>query len=130
MGDTRIYHLREDSARQLTEDQTFVQREMSRGTMTLEEAKADKRRNMLLQCVGASRVVAPQIIHGKTQKGLYMLCSDGLRHEVSEEEMLKYLSPDHKADKEVMKKQIRHLIELAKNRKEKDNISAIVIRVD
>ena len=86
VGDTRIYHIGA-SLTQLTTDQTFVAREISRGTMTLEQAKTDKRRNLLLQCIGASKVVEPQIICGKTEKGAYMLCSDGFRHEISEAEI-------------------------------------------
>ena len=53
VGDTRVYHIGA-SLSQLTTDQTFIAREICRGTMTLEQAKTDKRRNMLLQCVGAS----------------------------------------------------------------------------
>ena len=58
VGDTRVYQITSDM-KQLTTDQTFVAREVSRGTMTLEQALQDKRRNMLLQCVGASDVVEP-----------------------------------------------------------------------
>lgn len=53
VGDTRVYRL-DNSITQLTNDQTFVAREIKKGTMTVEQAKNDKRRNMLLQCVGAS----------------------------------------------------------------------------
>ena len=81
VGDTRIYHI-DDSITQLTTDQTFIAREISRGTITLEQAKTDKRRNLLLQCIGASKVVEPQVICGYTEKGAYMLCSDGFRHEI------------------------------------------------
>ena len=86
VGDTRIYQIGA-TMHQLTTDQTFVAREISRGTMTLEQAKTDKRRNLLLQCVGASNVVEPQIIYGKAERGTYMLCSDGFRHEITEAEM-------------------------------------------
>ncbi|MCD8047340.1 MAG: protein phosphatase 2C domain-containing protein, partial [Clostridiales bacterium] len=59
VGDTRVYQIGTD-LNQLTTDQTFVAREVSRGTMTPQQARTDKRRNLLLQCVGASRVVEPQ----------------------------------------------------------------------
>jgi PPM family protein phosphatase len=64
--DTRAYQIGK-SLEQLTTDQTFVAREIQRGTMTVEEAKIDKRRNMLLQCVGASDMVEPEIIIGKQE---------------------------------------------------------------
>ena len=60
VGDSRIYYIDSDM-HQLTKDQTFVAREIERGNMTIEQAKTDKRRNMLLQCVGASPVVEPEI---------------------------------------------------------------------
>lgn len=44
-------------------------------------------RNMLLQCVGASKIVEPEIVFGNTQRGVYMLCSDGFRHEITEQEI-------------------------------------------
>lgn len=59
VGDTRVYRL-DNSITQLTNDQTFVAREIKKGTMTVEQAKNDKRRNMLLQCVGASDTLEPE----------------------------------------------------------------------
>lgn len=128
VGDTRAYHIGSNMT-QLTTDQTFVAREVSRGTMTLEQASIDKRRNALLQCVGASDVVEPQIIIGNVKQGAYMLCSDGFRHVISEEEMYESFNPIHLINKEVMRNHTRYLIEKVKNRKEKDNISVVVIKV-
>ena len=42
VGDTRIYTL-SDTLQQLTEDHTFIAREIKRGNMTIEEAKKDNR---------------------------------------------------------------------------------------
>ena len=55
VGDSRLYHIG-SSMVQLTTDQSFVAREVSRGTMTPEQARVDKRRNLLLQCIGAFRL--------------------------------------------------------------------------
>lgn len=129
VGDTRIYHIGTDLV-QLTADQTFIAREISRGNITLEQARIDKRRNLLLQCVGASKVVEPQIICGNIEIGAYMICSDGFRHEISENEIYNSLNPSNLIDKEVMHSNIKYLIELVKLRKEKDNISVILIKVD
>lgn len=129
VGDTRIYHIG-SSMTQLTTDQTFVAREISRGTMTLEQAKTDKRRNLLLQCIGASKVVEPQIICGKTEKGAYMLCSDGFRHEISEAEIYESLNPINLMNKDAMHNNAKYLIEQNKNREEKDNISVLLIKAE
>lgn len=129
VGDSRIYHIG-SSLNQLTTDQTFVAREISRGTMTPEQAKTDKRRNLLLQCVGASKVVEPQIICGNTDKGAYMLCSDGFRHEISEAEIYESLNPVNLMNKEAMHSNVKYLIEQNKQRHERDNISVILLKVD
>lgn len=129
VGDTRIYHIGA-SLTQLTTDQTFVAREISRGTMTLEQAKTDKRRNLLLQCIGASKVVEPQIICGKTEKGAYMLCSDGFRHEITEAEIHESLNPINLMNKDAMHNNAKYLIEQNKSREEKDNISVLLIKAE
>lgn len=129
VGDSRVYYIGA-SINQLTEDQTFVAREISRGTLTLEQAKADKRRNLLLQCVGASRTVEPQVICGKVEKGAYMLCSDGFRHEISETEMYESLNPVNLLNKDAMHNNAKYLIEQVKRRNEKDNISVILVKVE
>lgn len=129
VGDTRIYHIG-SSMTQLTTDQTFVAREISRGTMTLEQAKTDKRRNLLLQCIGASKVVEPQNICGKTEKGAYMLCSDGFRHEITEAEIYESLNPINLMNKDAMHNNAKYLIEQNKSREEKDNISVLLIKAE
>lgn len=129
VGDTRFYQI-DSSMKQLTLDQTFVAREIIRGNMTKEQAKKDKRRNMLLQCIGASEYVEPQILHGTIQKGAYMLCSDGFRHEITEREMYESLNPINFVNKEAMHANVHYLINQVKKRQEKDNISVILIRVD
>lgn len=129
VGDTRVYHINK-TVTQLTEDQTFVAREISRGTMTVQQAKTDRRRNMLLQCVGASDTVEPQVVTGKTEKGAYMICSDGFRHEITENEMYNLLKPKNLVSKDIMHNNIRILINSVKERQEKDNISAVLIKVE
>lgn len=128
VGDSRIYSVT-NRLQQLTQDQTFIARELSRGTMTPEQAKTDPRRNMLLQCVGASKTVVPQILHGKIQKGVYFLCSDGFRHVITPEEIFARLRPEALKDAQTMHSNSQALIELVKSRQEKDNITVVLIRV-
>ena len=129
VGDSRIYRIG-SSVSQMTTDQTFIAREISRGTLTPEQARIDKRRNMLLQCVGASKNVEPQVICGKAEKGVYLICSDGFRHEISETEIYESLNPMKLIDKKVMHENTRCLIEQVKSREEKDNISVILIKAE
>ena len=128
VGDSRVYELR-DSVRILTRDQTFVAREIAAGRMTPEEAKTDPRRSVLLQCVGASAEVKPDFLKGKTQRNaIYLICSDGFRHQISEEEILDKLGPNAIKSDEDMKYGCVYLTEMVKNRKETDNITVAVIK--
>lgn len=129
VGDSRVYRISSE-AKVLTTDHTFVAREIRRGNMTPEQAKTDKRRNLLLQCVGASAVVEPEIIKGNAEKGVYMLCSDGFRHEISEKEISDAFNPEKLTDKAQMHFMARLLIDKNKERKEKDNISVLLIKAE
>ncbi len=128
VGDTRTYELT-DSVRVLTKDQTVVAREVELGNLTPEEAETDSRRSVLLQCIGASDVVYPDMFFGDTQLGaVYMLCSDGFRHEISADEIYAGLNPNVMLEANQMKRNIDDLIELDKQRKERDNITVVTVR--
>ncbi len=127
IGDTRLYHIGSDVS-QMTKDQTFVAREIAKGTMTLEQAKRDYRRNMLLQCIGASDEIEPENLSGRVEAGTYLLCSDGFRHENSEMEMLQAFQAGRLPDRDAMHRESIRMIEQAKRRKERDNISVILIK--
>lgn len=128
VGDTRAYEL-SDSLKILTQDQTVVAREIELGNITPEQAEFDPRRSVLLQCVGASDKVYPDLFFGNTRKdAVYMLCSDGFRHEITPQEIYNYLNPDVMTNAEKMQNNLRSLIELNKQRQEKDNITVIAVR--
>lgn len=128
VGDSRTYELA-DSLRQITRDHSFVAREMELGRMTPQEAKTDPRRNVLLQCIGASETVEPDFFTGPTVRdGVYFLCSDGFRHEITPEEISVALRPTDMSSEERMEERLRQLIELNKARHERDNISVVAIR--
>ncbi len=128
VGDSRAYEIA-DTLRQITADQTFVAREVALGNMTPEQAEVDPRRSVLLQCIGASEVVYPDFFVGKTtQNSVYMLCSDGFRHEISSEEIFASFYPGLLVDETTMNNNATELIELNKQRNERDNISVALIR--
>lgn len=128
IGDTRIYHLT-GKLQQLTDDHTFVAREVKRGNMTKEQAAKDNRRNVLLQCVGVNESFEPQFCEGRIEVGeAFLMCSDGFRHEVTEEELLLHLSPSKLHQENQIMQKLVELVELNKQRQETDNISAIYIK--
>ncbi len=129
VGDSRIYEMSGTGVRLLTNDQTFVAREIANGRMTPEQAAVDPRRSVLLQCVGASNVVEPDFVKGHLKKdAVYMLCSDGFRHQISDDEMVEKLGPKACLTEEEMKYGCVYLTEMVKNRKETDNITVAVIK--
>lgn len=130
VGDTRVYKIADD-VQQLTDDHTFVNREIKLGRMTREQALTDPRRNALIQCIGVTGEVSPEISFGILENGAhYLICSDGLRHDVTNEEILDILSPDLITTRSSLEARLRMMIELVKIRDEKDNISGAVLRAD
>ena len=128
VGDTRIYEIT-DSLLLLAKDQTLIAREIELGRLTIEQAQNDPRQHILIQCVGASQEIYPEFKMGKIKENaVYILCSDGFRHKVSEEEMYKELNSTRIMDSEEMKAHMKGLVELSKQRQEKDNITVIGIK--
>ena len=131
VGDSRVYLLA-DRICQLTQDQTYVQRELDAGRMTYEETLTDPMRNVLLQCIGAGGGggVSPVFRHGKTAVGqVFMLCSDGFRHVISPEEFYQAFYPPRMTGEAVMKQSLMDLTQLNMERGENDNISAILVKI-
>lgn len=128
VGDSRAYEI-SDGITQLTNDQTFVAREVALGNMTEEQARVDERRSVLLQCVGASDQVYPDLFFGDAKtNAVYMLCCDGFRHEITPEEIFDRFQPDKLLDERMMNQASVDLIELNKARQERDNITVALVR--
>ncbi len=129
IGDSRAYEFTAQSFRQMTQDQTFVAREVAMGNMTEEQAHTDPRRSVLLQCVGASEDVYPDFFFGDVcNDAVYMMCSDGFRHEITPDEIYAKLAPQVLLDDNTMNAHSMELIELNKQRLENDNISVVLVR--
>lgn len=130
VGDSRAYINRETELEQITVDQTFVNREIKRGNMTPEQAKTDPRRNVLLQCVGASQFIEPDFFIGNAMKDeVFILCSDGFRHEVSAEEIQEAFKPSAFSSEADLEKKQRDVVELNKERLENDNITVLSAKI-
>lgn len=128
VGDSRLYKL-DSGINQLTKDHTLVAYEVETKRITAEQAKTDSRQNVLLQCVGASQTIVPDIATGVVgENDVFLLCSDGFRHVVSDEEFFGILAPGLINSEKVMKKSLVDLVELNKSRGEKDNITALLVK--
>lgn len=159
VGDTRAYELTSAETRQLTVDQTFVHREVEAGRLTPEEALTHPRRNVLLQCLGSTKEVVPDLVHGNLDRdAVYLLCSDGFRHVITATELRRRLGPDALTDAAWMAERARagyarataatldaeeaegfaegcvtqriaSTAKLVMDRKEADNVTCVVLRV-
>lgn len=128
VGDTRAYEIIQNVS-QLTKDQTLVAKQVELGLMDSQQAEMDPRRSVLLQCIGVLDEVIPDLYSGEVKENaVYMLCSDGFRHEISDSEMYQCLNPGVMRDADGMKQNMDYLINVNKQRQEKDNISVITIR--
>ncbi len=128
IGDSRIYKIEDDMV-QMTKDHTVVAHEVEQKRLTKAEAKTDKRKNVLLQCVGASKTVSPDFISGTFMpEAVFLFCSDGFRHEIEENEMFGLLAPRLLSSEKIMEKTLVDLVELNKSRGERDNITALLVK--
>lgn len=129
IGDSRAYIFTSSNIIQLTEDQTFVAREVKRGHMTKEQAENDPRKNVLLQCIGVSKDAEPEFLSDSFVAGdSFIICSDGFRHKVREDEMRECLIKNNTKSESSIQNSISVLIDENIRRGETDNISAIYIK--
>lgn len=88
VGDSRAYLIRKGAARQLTKDQSFVQRLIDAGRMTAKEAAQSEHRNIILQALGPEEKVVTDFYRVKLENDDAMvLCSDGLSNQVSNDDI-------------------------------------------
>lgn len=129
IGDSRVYRITGNTLLQLTHDQTLAQQRVDEGEIEQDEAEKDPGQSILLQCVGAGGDVVPDYTEGVCDKGdVFLLCSDGFRHKLSEEELLSLYVPKKMRSERAMKKALEHGIMMVKERRERDNITAVLIK--
>lgn len=129
-GDTRVYEIRRKGIRRLTKDHTLVQHEADEGKIRPEEMERDSRRNILLQCVGGEGDVRPEFICRTVRRNtVYLVCSDGFRHLVSEDEIRRKVEPAFILGQRALQGGLNDLLQLNLARGECDNISAAALLV-
>lgn len=123
VGDCRLYSIR-DNCRQLTRDQTLAAYRKSQGR------NAGDTDHILMQCIGASSRVHPEFLQGAIEKNtVYLLCTDGFRRRLLEEELKKVLGPECIDSERRLKDRLTELIARVKTRGETDNMTAVSVKV-
>ena len=122
IGDSRVYRIRKDIFRQLTQDHSYVQTLVEEGTITKEEAMHHPKKNMLMKALGCNAFVEPDLmIRGFQKEDIILMCSDGLTNMVASEQIMKITTNNfEKAPKE--------LVDLANQNGGIDNITVVTIK--
>jgi serine/threonine protein phosphatase PrpC len=125
VGDSRIYLVRDDEIRQLTEDHSLVATMVREGLLTPAEAEVHPRRNVLQRSMGVADDVeidvrGPFLLR---EGDTFILCSDGLHGLVREPE-LKQIA------KQTIEDAADEFLRKALERGAPDNVTVIVARVE
>lgn len=121
IGDSRVYRIRKNIIRKLTNDHSYVAQLVKEGKITKEEAYNHPRKNMLLKAIGCNSLVEPDVMYkGFIKDDILLMCSDGLTNMLKDEEIYQILleNPD---------KPVENLIKKANDAGGTDNITAIII---
>jgi len=125
VGDSRAYIVRNGQAQQISLDHSLVARQLREGLITKEQAIDHPDRNKIYRCLGVHDVVEVDTFSEKVRAGdLLLLCTDGLSELVTEEEMVGIVQQYEPQES------VQRLIERANELGGKDNITAVVVRVD
>lgn len=123
IGDSRAYWFCGGEIRQITKDQSYVQHLVDLGEITQEEAKHHPQKNIIMQAVGVSTAVSPDVYMLDCPDGTLLLCSDGLSNMVEDDEIAKVIG-----DTAALPQKLEKLIALANEAGGRDNISAVLLQ--
>jgi protein phosphatase len=123
VGDSRLYRYRDGELAVLTRDQTMYQQALEAGV-----SGDFPPRNLLLQAIGPTAMIAPDVKACTPHPGdLYLLCSDGLYGNTPHAAIERVLAGAHAQSLEDC---CADLIALAKTHGSRDNITAVLALVE
>jgi serine/threonine protein phosphatase PrpC len=126
VGDSRCYRLRGGKLEQLTNDHSWVEEQVRLGLMTEVEAGRSQFRNVITRAMGTQPSVTPDIFEMEAEPGdLFMLCSDGLTRELSDELIESLMGLDLK-----LEELCARLVNSAKKAGGHDNITCVLVRAE
>ena len=122
IGDSRIYRIRKEFIRKLTQDHSYVQKLVKEGKITKEQAEVHPQKNMLTRALGCNAFVEPDVmVKGFLKDDILVMCSDGLTNMVKTEIIYQEASKNiEQAPKE--------LVRIANENGGKDNVTVVIIK--
>lgn len=126
IGDSRCYRLRTGRLEQLTLDHSLVEEQVRMGRMTRAEALRSPLKNVITRALGTQCRVTPDIFGLEAEPGdLFLLCTDGLTRELSDEKIESLLF-----DAQSLEDTCNRLVVAAKKSGGHDNITCILVRAE
>jgi serine/threonine protein phosphatase PrpC len=132
VGDSRCYRLRKGLIQQCTQDHSLVEEQIRLGRMTRAEAARSPLRNVITRALGTQHNVRPDLIEAEVEPGdLFLLCSDGLTRELSDEKIESLLNTAPSGSAPVTLDELcARLVQAANKAGGHDNITCLIVRVD
>lgn len=123
VGDSSCFLIDDSGIRKITKDHSLVQQLLDEGSITEEQAMHHPNKNIITRAVGTSKDLEVDLYDLSNNNYKYIvLCTDGLSNEVEKEEIL-----DIVTSIEDVNESCKALINLAKERGGKDNISVLIV---
>jgi len=122
-GDSRLYRIRDKQITRLSTDHSEVQNLIEQNLLLPEEAEKHPSANVITRAIGAvdNLYLSVGVEKVKTND-IYLLCSDGLYRDISDDELLK--NSFEKNPNQIT----NNLMNLALSREAKDNITIVVAK--
>lgn len=132
VGDSRCYRLRNGKMQQCTHDHSLVEEQIRLGRMTRSEAARSPFRNVITRVLGTQQSVTPDVLEAQVEPGdLFLLCSDGLSHELADEAIETVLNTASSSSEAAPLEEIcASLIQAANKAGGHDNITCLLVRID
>jgi protein phosphatase len=130
IGDSRCYRLRKGRIELCTQDHSLVEEQVRLGRMTRAEAIRSPLRNVITRAVGTQGHVTADLIESAVESGdLFLLCSDGLTRELSDE-TIECLLNAPQSSPTALDDICATLVHAANKAGGHDNITCLLVRVD
>lgn len=125
IGDSRAYHISDDSILRITRDHSVVEDMVARGEITFEEARHHPNRNLITKALGTARGEEADVFPAHVRQGDHLLlCSDGLSNLMMGDEILEVVLNGGTLDEICA-----GLIDKAIERGAPDNVTVAIIKV-
>lgn len=125
VGDSRLYLARSGNMRRVTDDHSYIEELVRKGSLTREEAENHPGKNIITRAIGTSPELEVDILSLTMETNdMMILCTDGLTNMLCEDEIVET------AGSSGPEAACEQLIEAAKRHGGEDNVTVIIIKCE